>query len=304
MSERLYVLGHPIGHSKSPAMYNAAYAHLGLPWRYGFMDCADEGEARAFLAERDFLSVNITTPYKPLGVAEADRLAPEAFLAHGANLLVREGAALVAHNVDGVGCVGYLRREGVSFADAAVALCGTGPTALSILHACLLERPRRVTLLGRDGARARAVLERFRAEAREARRATGEPARDALDDALGAVALEALSYDEGRAALAEAGLVLDATPLGMAAGDPAPFDPALLHGGQTVFDVVYGHGTTALVAAARQAGARALDGQGMLVAQAVASLRLVCEAAGVEVAASFDELFRAMAQAAGFDGLL
>ena len=89
MSEQLYVLGHPIGHSKSPAMYNAAYGHLGLTWRYGFMDCATEAEARAFLAARDFLSINITPPYKPLGVAEADRLAPEAALAGGANLLVR-----------------------------------------------------------------------------------------------------------------------------------------------------------------------------------------------------------------------
>ena len=317
MSEQLYVLGHPIGHSKSPAMYNAAYGHLGLTWRYGFMDCATEAEARAFLAARDFLSINITTPYTPLGVAEADRLAPEAALAGGANLLVREGGALVARNVDGAGCVGYLQREGVAFADATVAVCGTGPTALAILEACLREGPVRVTLLGRDGERARSVLRRF--EETDSSMSWGDAPDPAAAGADGRIAAgrrgparacrrvavaEALSYEEGRAALAEADLVIDATPLGMAAGDPAPFDTALIRAGQTVFDVVYGHGTTALVAAARAAGARALDGQGMLVAQAVASLRLVCAAAAVPVGASFDELFRIMAEAAGFDGLL
>ena len=58
------------------------------------------------------------------------------------------------------------------------------------------------------------------------------------------------------------------------------------------------------MAGARQRGARALDGQGMLVAQAVASLRLVCAAAEVALPASFDELFGVMAEGAGFQGLL
>ena len=63
--ENLYLLGHPIAHSKSPVMYNAVYGRLGLPWCYELADLACEDEARAFLAARDFLSVNITTPYKP-----------------------------------------------------------------------------------------------------------------------------------------------------------------------------------------------------------------------------------------------
>ena len=39
MSEKLYVLGHPVSHSKSPVMYNAVYEKAGLPWHYGLMDC-------------------------------------------------------------------------------------------------------------------------------------------------------------------------------------------------------------------------------------------------------------------------
>lgn len=300
-ASQLYILGHPIGHSKSPAMYNAAYERLGLPWHYGFMDCATAEEAEAFLGRRAFLSINVTTPYKPQAAAAADALAPEAQLARGANLLVREGGTLVGHNVDGAGCVGYLLREGVALAGVPVAVCGTGPTALAIMHACALELPDRVTLLGRDAVRAQQVLSGYLACAQGIIHA-GDPARaERLRAVYDQVLFQASSYDAGRDALASADVVIDATPLGMSPGDPAPFDTALLSGRQTVFDVVYGHGQTALLAAAQAAGARALDGRGMLVAQAVASLRLVMAAAGRSCAATFDELFSIMAAAAGFD---
>ena len=60
MSEKLYVLGHPVSHSKSPVMYNAVYEKAGLDWHYGLMDVPTVPEAEAFLAARDFLSINIT----------------------------------------------------------------------------------------------------------------------------------------------------------------------------------------------------------------------------------------------------
>ena len=68
-----------------------------------------------------------------------------------------------------------------------------------------------------------------------------------------------------------------------------------------MFDAVYGHGETALVAAAREAGCTVLDGSGMLVAQAVATVLTVCDLADVEVKLEEAELFDIMAQAAEFD---
>ena len=133
--EKLYVLGHPVGHSKSPVMYNAVYARLGLPWHYDFMDVPDEGDARAFLAAQDFLSINITTPYKPHAFEAAAVRMLSADLTQGANILVKTEGGLTAHNTDGQGCVSYLRREGVVFEGAHVVVCGTGPTARAILHA-------------------------------------------------------------------------------------------------------------------------------------------------------------------------
>ena len=113
--ERLYILGHPVAHSKSPVMYNALYERLGLPWTYALADYAELDEARAFLDARDFLSVNITTPYKPLAFQAATRKAASAQLAQGANVLVRKDDQLIGFNTDGDGCVKFLELAGVTF---------------------------------------------------------------------------------------------------------------------------------------------------------------------------------------------
>lgn len=304
--EKLYVLGHPVAHSKSPAMYNAVYPKLGLNWHYGFMDCPTDQEAEAFLAKRDFLSINVTMPYKPHALAAATARAASAKLAGGANVLVRKGEALVAYNTDGQGCVAYLERCGVSFAGARVVVCGTGPTSLAIMHAAAQAGAAEVALLGRDAARAQAVLEGYLKLFGELAYATFDlPAAAAHHRSFRETYEQALFFAgsyEGQAGLIEAAdLIVDATPLGMKPADPAPFDASLLHAGQTVFDVVYGHGETALAAAARAAGARFIDGAGMLVGQAVATVRIVCDLAGVDCPLSDDELFALMAQAAGFN---
>ena len=130
-AESLYLLGHPIAHSSSPTMYNAVYERLGLPWRYGLADCATEEEARSFVEARGFLSINITTPYKPLAFEAATAKAATVKLAQGANVLVKKGDALIGFNTDGQGCVAYLERTGFCFAGKRVAVCGTGPTSTS-----------------------------------------------------------------------------------------------------------------------------------------------------------------------------
>ena len=160
-AENLYLLGHPIAHSASPAMYNAVYERLGLPWRYGLADCATEEEARSFVEARGFLSINITTPYKPLAFEAATAKAATAKLAQGANVLVKKGDALIGFNTDGQGCVAYLERTGFCFAGKRVAVCGTGPTALSILHACAIAGADVAMLVGRDKERSRKVLEGY-----------------------------------------------------------------------------------------------------------------------------------------------
>lgn len=107
------------------------------------MDVPTVPEAETFLAARDFLSINITTPYKPEAFAAADVRAASATLAHGANVLVNKDGALIAYNTDGQGCVAYLERAGVDFRGASVVVCGTGPTSFpSCMPWLRRDRPR------------------------------------------------------------------------------------------------------------------------------------------------------------------
>ena len=258
-------------------MHNAAYRALGLDWHYDFADCPAEVEAKAFLERCDWLALNITMPYKPLAFEAATWRSDAACLARGANVLVRRGDELLADNTDGKGCVSYLQRCGVRFEGAKVVVCGTGPTSLAIMNAAEQAGAGRVALLGRDAGKAARAL----------------PKNDSR--------FVAGSYGESSDLIAEADIIVDATPLGMHEGDPAPFEVSLLSAGQVVFDVVYGHGTTALVAAARDAGCTTYDGAGMLVAQAVETVYDIAGWLDLPVDVASVDLFAVMSQAAGFD---
>ena len=283
--ERSYLLGHPVGHSKSPVMHNAAYRALGLDWFYDLADLDSAEAALAFLQGREWHSLNVTMPYKPLALQAADEASPPALAAQGANVLVNWDGGLWADNTDGKGCVTYLQRCGVVVHGARVAVCGTGPTSLAILHACVQSGASCATLVGRDDAKARRVLESYASRT----------------NATGDTQVQASSYEHGQEVLAEAHIIIDATPLGMNQGDPAPFDTSVLSAGQTVLDVVYAHGETALLKAARDAGCNTYDGRGMLVAQAVETVRDIAAITGLFSIPQTLDLFDVMAHAAGFD---
>lgn len=305
MAEQLFIIGHPVAHSKSPAMHNALYQELGLDWDYGFADLEDDAEAQRFIEGRGFLGCNVTMPYKPAAFAGADIQAATAKLAGGANVLVNKDGVLICYNVDGKGCIGYLELADVSFADARVAVCGTGPTSLAIMHAAAEAGAADVVLLGRNKERAQVCVNRYLDEYRELL-STAVPMPSSVDGHLGfAEAYEHANFRFGdyagaRRAIAQADVIVDATPLGMQAEDPAPFDVSLLHEGQAVMDVVYGHGETALVKAAKAAGARTFDGAGMLVAQAVDSAQIFFDVNGIDHTLTRPQMFALMANAAGF----
>ena len=300
MGEKLYILGHPVAHSKSPDMHNAAYRALGLPWEYGFADCETEMAANTFLSERGWRACNVTMPWKPLAYAFASTRSEAAELARGANVLVNWDGRIYADNTDGKGCVAYLGRCGVAVKGSVVSVCGTGPTSLAIAHACARAGASRVNLFGRDAVRTQHVVDEY--HARLASVPTHAPEAHVSSGATGATSLTPCVYDAaGESVLAASSIIIDATPLGMKPGDPAPFDTRVLSAGQTVLDVVYGHGETALLAAARSAGCVACDGAGMLVAQAVETVCDLSEITGCfDIPADLD-LFSIMAQAAGFD---
>jgi shikimate dehydrogenase len=239
---RLVLLGHPLGHTLSPALHGAALASAGRPIRYDAVDVTPERLDRtldALFAEH--AAGNVTLPHKPAVAARCARRSADAERAGAVNTFWREANALVGHNTD----VGGFDTSARALLDdevdgLAIAVIGAGGAAGGVLTA--LERwPRpAVRVWSRTRDRADALAARF-----------GVQSAATLDEAL-----------------ADASLVVNATPMGLRDDDPHPIEPDRLPPTAAVLDLVYRRGETRWVHAARALGHRAADGLHMLVEQA------------------------------------
>jgi shikimate dehydrogenase len=253
------VIGHPISHSLSPAIHNAAFRACGLEgWTYAAFDVPAGGGGDAVRAVRalGLAGLSVTMPLKEEAAAAVDRLSPVAAALDALNTVwLASDGVLAGDSTDGQGFLDSLRADhGVDVAGRRAVVLGAGGAARAVVLA-----------LAGAGAAEVAVVNRTRARAEAAA---------ALAGAAGTVA--ALD-DAGR--LAAADLVVNATPLGMAGVDGVapgglPVDPLALRPGQVVVDLVYRPLTTPLLRAASDRGARPIDGLGTLVHQAAHQFRL------------------------------
>jgi shikimate dehydrogenase len=248
------IIGHPVRHSLSPALHNAAFRALALDWAYLAFDIPP-GEAPAALEAVRTLGIdglNVTMPHKRDVAAEVDELSDAARALDAVNTVVRIGDRLIGHNTDGQGFVDALRiDENIDVAGMSCAVVGSGGAARAVVQA-----------LAAAGAAEIAVV---------ARRA------DAAEEVT-ALAPGVASVSSARA-IGDVVLVVNATPVGMdnvVGIDPAalPFDAGLIHPGHIVADLVYDPLVTPLVAEARRRGAVAINGLGMLLHQAAGAFRL------------------------------
>ena len=242
------VIGNPVRHSLSPALHNAAFEQLGLDWVYAAFDVSP-GEAQAALdAMRTFRlgGLSITMPHKEAVASAVDSLDPAAAALRSVNTVVPQAdGSLKGYSTDGAGFVASLAAAGVSVAGLPVCVLGAGAAARSIVDA-----------LARAGVAQVAVVNRTAAAADEAASLAGP---------TGVVG--------GSADVSDAHILINATSVGMG-GDELPCDPSLLRSGQVVADIVYHPRETALLRAARSAGATTVEGLGMLVHQAALQQQL------------------------------
>ena len=247
MTERAAVIGSPIAHSLSPAIFTAAFAALGLDWAYEAIE-VPEGDAPAFVPRlrTELRGASVTMPHKAAVIPALDALSPVASDLGAVNCIARDGDRLVGHNTDGPGFVdALLVDEGVAVAGLRCALVGAGGAGRAVARA-----------LGQAGAEV-VVVNRSPERAAEAVRLAGSSAR------VGAAA-----------DVAACDLVVNATSLGMGDDARLPVAAEQLRAGQVVVDLVYHPVVTPLLAAAADVGATAVGGLGMLVHQAAHQLRL------------------------------
>jgi shikimate dehydrogenase len=250
--KRLAVLGHPVAHSRSPAMQNAALEALGLAgeWRYEAIDVApDDFEATVGeMVAGDFVGANVTIPHKEAALQLADTASPQAKAIGAANTLSFRHGSIHADNTDAGGLIDSL-PGGVRGRRALV--LGAGGAARAVIWALATEG----AVVDVDEV---AVWNRssYRAEAAAAALG-GAPVTDPRQG----------SY----------GLIINTTSVGLGGEDPfgeLPLRKDGFDGEQVVVDLVYGTHPTKLIQAAEEAGATTIDGIEILVRQGARSLQI------------------------------
>lgn len=251
---RLGVIGNPIAHSISPPMQQAALDADSRGVSYVRLLC--DREEGAFpklvtrLADSGFLGVNVTVPFKKQAYAMAGEADALSQLCGAANTLVFKGGGIACHNTDGPGFERAVEElSGKRLSELRILLLGACGGAGSALAAqCVLSGCRGLTLVNRPRPELDQLAEKLRPLMR-----TGM---------LSTLAITSPELAEG---VAGADLIVNATSLGLAAGDALPLPPELLRGGQIVYDLIT-HDTP-LRRAAAERGCLADTGQSMLLWQ-------------------------------------
>jgi shikimate dehydrogenase len=238
------VLGWPVGHSRSPALHDAAFAALGIDARMVAVAVPPERLADAIgeLRAARCLGASVTVPHKVAVVASCDALADSARRIGAVNCLAFDGDRVIGHNTDAAGFVDALVEAGVPPAGRRAVVLGGGGAARAVAVG-LADAGATVEVVARDPAK----IDWTRAA----------PWTTAALDALAP----------------RCDLWVDATAMGLDDAAPPAEVPLARSPGATVCALVY-HRETALVARARALGLRTVDGAGMLVHQGARAFRL------------------------------
>jgi shikimate dehydrogenase len=240
------VILHPAGHTRSPAMHNAAFAAMGLDAVYVAFDVPPERLAPAVAGARALgvRQLAVSLPHKQAVMALCDAVDDVARRIGAVNTVTTTPEGLRGANTDWIGLVRALERETPLEGRRAVVL-GAGGTARAAVHG-LRARGARVTVLNRTPERARALAE-----------ALGAEAGGGLEE------LDRTPYD----------VLVQTTSVGLRA-DVSPVPASALRPEAVVFDAVYDPPRTRLLRDAEARGARAVGGKWMLVEQAIEQIRL------------------------------
>lgn len=235
------VVGDPVRHSLSPALHNAAFAEAGLDWVYVALPVVAGHGAGAVEAMRTLGlgGMSVTMPHKDAAAAAADERSDAVEALGAASCLVNLGGGRIrAESTDGAGFLAGLQHDAdMDVAGRRIAVLGAGGAARAVIHACATAGAQEVTVVNRTADRAASAA--------------------ALAGSAGRVG--------SHADVAGADVVVNATSVGMGSDRSMPCDPALLHQGQVVVDLLYNPFETAWLAAARKEGIAAFNGVSMLV---------------------------------------
>ncbi len=237
------IIGHPVDHSMSPSMHDAAFRGMGIRGRYlKLTTTVDElEEAMDVIRWMDIKGVNVTMPLKRKVMDHLDQVAPTAARAGAVNTVLNQGGKLIGHNTDIEGVAHAL--SGRQRPETALVIGAGGAARACCLH--LLDIGCMTHVMNRDRSKALDLARDLGAEV-----ATTEhmPITD---------------------------LIVNCTPLGMEGHDPGPpVGRETLEGAGMVMDMVYHPRETPFLRLARSMDLDTINGEAMLLGQAMESFRI------------------------------
>jgi shikimate dehydrogenase len=259
MTKRVVLIGHPVAHSLSGAMQQAAFDAAGIPATYELWDRSplDLADAIAELRTDDFLGANVTIPHKEKAAALVDRLTEEAHATGAVNTITREGKRLVGHNTDVPGFrVALETLVGKQRMPRLAVVLGSGGGARAVVHGLVAEGFQRIVVFNRHLHRAEGLVRHFTRSAAH-------------------MELRAMPWHESiiEAELAKSRVLINATSIGLS-GDESPVRGEVIPPGLLVLDLVYNPPVTRFLREAEAAGSPGMNGELMLLHQGMAAFTL------------------------------
>jgi shikimate dehydrogenase len=260
MSKRLVLIGHPVAHSLSGAMQQAALDAAAIDARYELLDVTlpELPEAIDNLRDDAFLGANVTIPYKERIVPMIDRLSDDAAVTGAVNTITREGKRLVGHNTDvpafKVALDALVGRQKMP---RAAVVMGAGGGARAVVFGLITEGFQRIIIFNRHLHRAEGLVRHFAKSAAH-------------------MELKAMPWHESviEAELSKTQVLINASSVGLGS-DETPVAAELMPPELLVLDLVYRPRETRLLRDARSAGAQAvMNGELMLLHQGAAAFEL------------------------------
>lgn len=259
-TQLLGVIGHPVEHSLSPVMHNAAIAHLGLDYVYLPLSVQPEALAIAVggLAAINLQGFNVTIPHKQAILPLLSEVSPIAQAVGAVNTVWRRDNAWIGTNTDVEGFLAPLQKLERDWSSAVVVILGNGGAARAVVAACAQLGCATIYVVGRHAQK----LQQF---------------YNSWNNGI-STQLQVHTWEKLPQLISQATLLVNTTPIGMyphtAASPLSDTEMMLLPSQAIVYDLIYTPRPTQFLLQAEKQGAMTIDGLEMLVQQGAAALKI------------------------------
>lgn len=259
------LIGSPVGHSGSPAMYNYSFQKLGIDSAYVAFDITEDKVSDAIAAFKtlNIKGANVTMPCKSEVVKYMDELSPAARIIGAVNTIINDNGRLTGHITDGVGFVRNLKEHGVDVKGKKITVLGAGGAATAIIVQCALDGAKEINIFNIKDAfykRAEKTIENMKKEVPEC--------------VVNLCDLEDIQKLNDKIAASD--ILVNATRVGMHPNEEqSPIkDTNVFRKELVVADVVYNPKKTKLLEDAEAVGCTIVPGIGMLLWQGAEAFKL------------------------------